>query len=305
METIDQRREIFYGLVLFMHNIPEHRQNKLTLVISMCTDSDGQVEAQFWTNICEIAKTASRETGKKWNTEEFVCKFSNHAHPGVHSCPAMMRIRTKIDLSEALIQTARAHNNHRPLKEDGLSLQMKEQIANHKDKTASQIRRDIQIEKSKQDSKLRGLKSPTEKQITKQKAISMVAGFSDANKRFHPTVIGICSSESKFAYEGLFNAIQVRRFAESLSSQIRLHARDYQFTFLSWQWYKVHRESFYELRRHHLYESFFRCSCPVEITDVLCKHALLKMEDLKLVTQRQLRCRSQEREEGRDRSEEL
>uniref|UniRef100_A0A915DJL1 RBR-type E3 ubiquitin transferase n=1 Tax=Ditylenchus dipsaci TaxID=166011 RepID=A0A915DJL1_9BILA len=223
-----------------------------------------------------------KRPGKKWNTEEFVCKFSNHDHPGVYSCPAMMRIRTKIDLSEALIQTARAHNNHRPLKRDGLSLQMKEQIANHKDKTASQIHRDIQKEQSKQDSKLRGLKTPTEKQITKQKAILaekednkaipviedapycigfgkrevpkkhgepnysewqfflifttrrlmnkqhrsnivqtdatyklnllgypvLVAGFSDANKRFHPTVIGICSSESKFAYEGLFNAIK-------------------------------------------------------------------------------------------------
>uniref|UniRef100_A0A915EIQ3 Tyrosine-protein kinase n=1 Tax=Ditylenchus dipsaci TaxID=166011 RepID=A0A915EIQ3_9BILA len=32
--------------------------------------------------------------------------------------------------------------------------------------------------------------------------------ISDANKRFHPTVIGICSSESKFAYDGLFNAIK-------------------------------------------------------------------------------------------------
>uniref|UniRef100_A0A915CU28 MULE transposase domain-containing protein n=1 Tax=Ditylenchus dipsaci TaxID=166011 RepID=A0A915CU28_9BILA len=36
----------------------------------------------------------------------------------------------------------------------------------------------------------------------------LVARFSDANKRFHPTVIGICSSQSKFAYEGVFNAIK-------------------------------------------------------------------------------------------------
>jgi hypothetical protein len=57
----------------------------------------------------------------------------------------MMRIRTKIDLSVALIQTAQAHNNHRPVKDNGLSEQMKEMIALHQDKTASQIKKEIQV----------------------------------------------------------------------------------------------------------------------------------------------------------------
>lgn len=75
----------------------------------------------------------------------FVCKYSDHAHPGVYSCPAMMRVRTKIDLSVVYIETARAHDNHRPVKDNGLSEQMKEMIVKHEDKTASQIRKEIQV----------------------------------------------------------------------------------------------------------------------------------------------------------------
>uniref|UniRef100_A0A915CMF9 Uncharacterized protein n=1 Tax=Ditylenchus dipsaci TaxID=166011 RepID=A0A915CMF9_9BILA len=101
----------------------------------------------------------------------FVCKFSDHAHPGVYSCPAVMRIRTKTDLSEALIQMARDHNDHRPVKDKGLNVQMKEQIVKHKDKTAGQIRKEIQKEQAKQGSELRGLKIPTNTQIKKQKQI--------------------------------------------------------------------------------------------------------------------------------------
>lgn len=60
-------------------------------------------------------------------------------------------------------------------------------------------------------------------------------------------------------------------------------ADDANFVFPSWQWYKERRESFYELKRHHFYENFLSCTCPIGITDVPCKHAVLKMEDLKLI----------------------
>uniref|UniRef100_A0A915DQB2 Tyrosine-protein kinase n=1 Tax=Ditylenchus dipsaci TaxID=166011 RepID=A0A915DQB2_9BILA len=82
-------------------------------------------------------------SSEKWKCEKFVCRYSDHAHPGIYSCLAEMRVRTKIDLSVAVIETARALNNHRPVKDNGLSEQMKEIIAKNEDKTASQIRKEI------------------------------------------------------------------------------------------------------------------------------------------------------------------
>jgi hypothetical protein len=55
------------------------------------------------------------------------------------------------------------------------------------------------------------------------------------------------------------------------------------FFFESWQWYKYRREAFYELTRHHYYEGFLSCTCPIGISDVPCKHAVVKMEDLKMI----------------------
>uniref|UniRef100_A0A915E0A8 Uncharacterized protein n=1 Tax=Ditylenchus dipsaci TaxID=166011 RepID=A0A915E0A8_9BILA len=49
-----------------------------------------------------------------------------------------------------------------------------------------------------------------------------VAGFSDANKRFHPTVIGKCSSESKFAYEGLLTPSIVSDADTSITAARRI-----------------------------------------------------------------------------------
>lgn len=83
--------------------------------------------------------------GEKWKSENFVCKYSDHAHPGVYNCSAVMRVRTKNDLSVAYIETARSHGNHRPVKDNGLSEQMKAKIVEHKDKTASQIRKEIMV----------------------------------------------------------------------------------------------------------------------------------------------------------------
>lgn len=83
--------------------------------------------------------------GEKWKSENFVCKYSDHAHPGVYNCSAVMRVRTKNDLSVAYIETARPHNTHRPVKDNGLSEQMKDMIVKHVDKTAGQIRKEIMV----------------------------------------------------------------------------------------------------------------------------------------------------------------
>uniref|UniRef100_A0A915EUW0 MULE transposase domain-containing protein n=1 Tax=Ditylenchus dipsaci TaxID=166011 RepID=A0A915EUW0_9BILA len=126
--------------------------------------------------------------GKKWNTEEFVCKFSNPTHPGVYNQKAIPVIEDApycIGFGKREVPKKHAESNYSEWQFFLIFITRRLMNKQHR---SNIVRTDATY-------KLNLLGYP-------------VAGFSDANKRFHPTVIGICSSESKFAYEGLFNAIK-------------------------------------------------------------------------------------------------